>query len=135
MYRRDYIQRVLEEFGRVMSHVASKKMMEFHEEALDELRDAYKTYFGIEADELEKIAPEDFVKTITEKYDFKNEQLDALARALRMESELYPLNQVKTVDCKMKALSLFRHLEVMDKGTFSTSRKEAIQQLENELNT
>jgi hypothetical protein len=133
MFRRDYIQRMIEEFGRVLSHAMALKTMDRVEEGLEELQEAYKTYFGISVEELEKIQSGDFVKTITGKHDFKKEQIEALARALMMEGELHSLNPVKSFDCRAKSLSLFRHLEIIDTETFSIARKDAIRQLESLL--
>jgi hypothetical protein len=121
---------MIDEFARVLAHAMGLKSMNKNQEALEEIKDAYKTYFGLEYEELEKKSPENFIREISAKTDFKKEQLDALARALMAEGTLYPLNPVKTDDCRLKALSLFRHLEVIDAETFSLARKSAIKELE-----
>jgi hypothetical protein len=124
---------MIEDFTRVLAHVMGLKNMNKNSEALDEIYDAYKTFFGLNQEELGKILPEDFVKKISENPDFKKEHLESIARALMMEGDLYPLNPVKSQDCREKALLLFRHLEIIDAGTFSLTRKESIKQLENLL--
>jgi hypothetical protein len=134
MYRRDYMQRMIEEFARVLGHIMGLKAMSRNDEGLKEINEAYKTYFGLTSGDLEKIFPENFLKTITEKYDFKKEQLEALAKALMVEGELHSLNPVKSSDCWQKSLLLFRHLDIMDTETFSITRKDAIRELENRLN-
>jgi|ERR1041385_2517121 hypothetical protein len=133
MYRRDYLQRMLEDFSRVLAQAMGLKNLNKNSEALDEIRDAYKTFFGLDYHELEKISREDFVKTISQNPDFKKEHLESIARALMAEGDLYSLDPEKSFDKKSKALSLFRHLEIMDAGTFSIARKEAIRRLKEEL--
>ena len=130
MLRRDYMQRMIEEFAKVLGHIMGLKALDKYDQGLEELHDAYKTYFGIEFSELDTIPPEDFVSIITKKNDLKTAQLDSLARALNLESELYPLNQIKTYDFRMKSLLLLRHLEIVDNETFSVTRKNAIKELE-----
>src|SRR5665213_3024303 len=108
MYRRDYLQRMIEDFSRVLAQAMGLKTMNKNSEALDAIYDAYKSFFGLDHLELEKISPEDFVKKITANPDFKKEHLESIARALKMEGELHPFDQVKTFNCRMKSLSLFR---------------------------
>ncbi len=130
MYRRDYLQRMIEDFSRVLAKAMGLKTMDRNSEALEGIHDAYKTFFGLDHEDLEKILPEDFVKRMTENPDFKKEHLESIARALMMEGELHPLEPNKSFDCRMKSLSLFRHLEVIDAETFSMTRKKSISELE-----
>ena len=130
MFRRDYLQRMIEDFSRVLAQAMGLKTMNKNSEALDEIHDAYKSFFGLDYLELEKILPENFVKTITANSDFKKEHLESIARAMKLEGELHPLDQIKTFNSRMKSLSLFRHLEVMDAETFSITRTNAIRELE-----
>ncbi len=120
---------MLEEFARVLGHVMGLKALNRNSLAMEELRDSYKTYFGIDAELLENTFPEDLLEKLSP-FQLKNEQLEALARALALEADLHTENPVATLDRRRKALLLYRHLENTDVATFSISRKAAIKELE-----
>lgn len=120
---------MLEEFARVLGHVMGLKALNRNSLAMEELLDSYKTYFGIDAELLESTFPEDLPEKLAP-FQLKNEQLEALARALALEADLHVENPVAALDRRRKALLLYRHLEATDVATFSISRKTAIKELE-----
>ncbi len=130
MFRRDYIQRMIEEFGKMLSHVMGLKAMNQNEMALDELRNSYKTYFELDADFLHAIPTDDFLEIIIGKVELKKQHQEALAQALMTEGELlHDVNLFLARGLREKALRLFQHLEKTDTTTFSISRKDAVSEL------
>lgn len=48
MIQKDFIERLLERLGQVLRKVAQREQSGQHEEALDELREAYRELFGLD---------------------------------------------------------------------------------------
>lgn len=120
---------MIEDFSRVLAQAMGLKNMNKNSEALEEIHEAYKTFFGLDYSEMEKMAPLDFVKKVALNIEFKKEHLESIARGLMMEGDLFDADPVKAFDCRKKALMILIHLEVEDAGTFSIWRKEAIKEL------
>lgn len=134
MYRRDYIQRMIEEFAKMIGHVMGLKAMNQEQMALEELRAGYKTYFGLSTEFVHGLPLDDFLEVLLAKEELKNQHLEALAQALMTEGELlHQLDLPLATDLRQKALLLYRHLEKHDTATFSTIRKAAIAELESIL--
>lgn len=131
MLRRDYIQRMIEEFARVVGRAMGMKGSGRDEEAVAELREAYRTWFGLDADTFgEQDAPA-FLHRICAEQEMPNEKLEALAFGLKAEWELLSPADPQSADRREKALALFLYLEEKDRSNFSFTRKAAIRQLEN----
>jgi hypothetical protein len=134
LYRRDYIQRMIEEFGKMLGHVMGLRAMNQEQLALEELRAGYKTYFGLDADFIQQLHPDEFLEVITGKVELKKQHHEALAQAMMTEGELLHEKDISlATDLRKKALILYRYLEKTDSGTFSMSRKAAIMELEDIL--
>jgi hypothetical protein len=121
---------MIEEFGKMIGHVMGLKSMNQNQLALDELHDAYKTYFELNAEFLHAAPVEGFLALIIAKVELRQQHQEALAKALMTEGEL--LNESDPLLAKQlrqKALQLYIHLEQTDTATFSISRKEAISEL------
>lgn len=102
--------------------------------ALEELRKGYKTYFGLDADDLAKLSTEEFLPFILEKKELKPLQLEALAQALKLEGDILHESLPPVAnELWTKAILLFQHLEKTDNATFSLPRKNAIAELEVKL--
>ncbi|CAN5273231.1 hypothetical protein BH09BAC5_BH09BAC5_11830 [soil metagenome] len=130
MFRRDYIQRMIEEFGKMIGHVMGLRAMNQEELALEELRAGYKTYFGLDAQIIHEYEPEKLIDILLSKEELKNPHLDAIARAIMTEGELLQeISPLQANDLRKKALLLFLHLEKSDHETFSITRKNAIEEL------
>jgi hypothetical protein len=124
---------MIDEFAKVLGHVMGLKSMNQEQLALEELRKGYKTWFGLDADQLAKLSEDEFLPFITGK-EFKPQQLEALAQALKLEGDLLePSVRPLADEYYRKALSLFLHLEKTDGGTFSLPRKNSMQELKEKL--
>ncbi|MEO5642674.1 MAG: hypothetical protein ABIQ40_10810 [Bacteroidia bacterium] len=134
LFRRDYIQRMIEEFGKMLGHVMGLKTMNQPELALDELRKGYKTYFGLDALFIRGIHKDELLEALLSKGELKSLHLEAIAQALMTEGELlHTTDLLLATDLRKKALLLYLHLEKHDNGTFSMIRKTAISELESIL--
>lgn len=131
MLRRDYIQRMIEEFARVLGHAMGLKAMDRNDEGVEELRNAYKTWFGLEAELIEQWTPDELLEKLLANEEFPPEKIDALARGLKLEGELLlTTDPYASADRLRKALVLFLHLERTDTTTFSIARKTAVKELQ-----
>jgi hypothetical protein len=126
---------MIDEFAKVLGHVMGLKSMNEEQLALEELRKGYKTYFGLDADHLAKLSEEEFLPFITQK-EFKPQQLEAIAQALKLEGDLLQTSVLPVAkEYYLKALLLFLHLEKTDSGTFSLPRKNAVLELKEKLSS
>ncbi len=122
---------MIEEFGKMLGHVMGLKAMNQEEQALDELRAGYKTYFDLDATFIQSLQQDEFLEVILNKVELKNQQLEALAQALMTEGELVHFNSILlATELRKKSLSLYTHLEKTDTTTFSQARRSAIIELE-----
>lgn len=134
MYRRDYIQRMIEEFARVLSRAIGLRAQQRREDALEELHNSYQPFFGISPEVLELISPEALVELLSDEKPLTPAQADALAQALEIEASLHKTeNPERAADCCRKALAVYSWLRTIDSSTFSMVRMQAEQRLVLEL--
>jgi hypothetical protein len=121
---------MLEEFGKMLGHIMGLKAMNQEQLALEELRAGYKSFFGLDVEFIHGLAVENFVEALRSKTELTNKHLEAIAQAVMTEGELlHDVNPVSATELREKALALYLHLEESDKGTFSLTRKAAIDEL------
>lgn len=130
MLRRDYIQRMIEEFARVVARALGMKDSGQSEGAVNELRDAYRTWFALDVETIAGLSPEELTAKLAADPDFQMEKIEALAYGIKAEAELLSPVDPAAADRREKALALFRYLEDTDKANFSFTRKAAIAGLE-----
>lgn len=125
---------MIEEFGKMLGHVIGLKSMNQHDLALEELRSGYKTFFGLDADFIRRADADELLKALTENELLKNQHLESIAQAMMTEGELLHESDLSVAtELRKKSLTLYRHLETSDNGTFSLPRKSAINELESIL--
>lgn len=130
MYRRDYIQRMIEEFGRVLARAMGLRNQQRREDALLELANSYQPFFGISPEVLWGIAPELLPQLLEEHIPLTPAQAEALASALELEAELNAgHDHERAFDACQKALAVYSWLRTVDKTTFSLARNQAEQRL------
>lgn len=120
---------MIEEYARVLARVAGLHKSGLDDDARRELREAYRTWFALEAAEIDSLSPEELLEKIRNHEDFPPPKIEALAKGLTLEADLLSPSDPQTADRRQKALILFQHLEEVDKGTFSWPRKNAIAEL------
>ncbi len=102
--------------------------------ALEELRAGYKTFFGLDAEFIHGLHIDEFLGVLSAKEELKNQHLEAIAQAMMTEGELlHYTDPIMAADLREKALALYMHLEKTDNGTFSMTRKSAINELQSIL--
>jgi hypothetical protein len=126
MYRRDYIQRMIEEFSRVLSKAMGLWNENRREDALLELQQTYRPFFGLDYETLAGISPQAMPHLITETRPLQADQAEALASALEFEGELLKDEDVnQAIDRFNKAITIYQFLKQNDKATFSLPRLHA----------
>ncbi|MGL5889187.1 MAG: hypothetical protein ACRC3B_04845 [Bacteroidia bacterium] len=134
MYRHDYIQRMIEEFARVLARAAGLRTQQRREDALTELHNSYQPFFGIAPELLESIAPEALTELLSAEKPLTPAQADALAQALELETTLHKgFSTPRAADCCRKALAVYSWLRTADPSTFSMVRLQAEQRLVQQL--
>lgn len=125
MYRRDYIQRLLEELARAVHKSLGLRKEGRLDEALEQIREAYPSYFRIDAERIALVEPDGLLMVFSGEFSLKNEQIEALAMVLHAEGEvLAARNEITEArDRFQKALLLYEYLEENDRSTFSIQRK------------
>ncbi len=110
------------------------KSLNQHDLALEELRSGYKTFFGLDPGFIRNSGPDELLEALLANADLKNQHLESIAQAMMTEGELLHNTDFSlATDLRKKSLLLYHHLEKFDNGTFSLTRKSAIQELESIL--
>lgn len=130
MLRRDYIQRMIEEYARVIAHALGLKQQGREEEAREELRNGWSVYFNEDPELITALPPSLLLKRLTEHHNLTLAQIEIFAEGLRTEGDLYVnINGAFTKDRYIKALSLYEYVELNDSSSFSIPRRNAIEEL------
>ena len=130
MLRRDYIQRMIEEYARVIAHALGLKQQGREEEAREELRNGWSVYFNEDPELIAALPPSLLLKRLTEHHNLTLAQIEIFAEGLRTEGELYVnINGAFAKDRYIKALSLYEYVELNDSSSFSIPRRNAIEEL------
>lgn len=130
MLRRDYIQRMIEEYARVIAHALGLKQQGREEEAREELRNRWTVYFNEDPELITALAPSHLLKRLAEHHNLTLAQIEIFAEGLRTEGDLYVnTNGAFAKDRYIKALSLYEYVELNDSSSFSIPRRNAIEEL------
>lgn len=130
MLRRDYIQRMIEEYARVIAHALGLKQQGREEDARQELRNGWSVYFNEDPELITVLAPSQLLKRLLEHHHLTLAQIEIFAEGLRTEGDLYvDLNGAFAKDRYIKALALYEYVEFLDTSSFSIPRRNAIEEL------
>jgi HSP90 family molecular chaperone len=130
MLRRDYIQRMIEEYARVIAYALGLKQHGREEEAREELRNGWTVYFNEDPELITALAPSQLLKRLAEHHNLTLAQIEIFAEGLRTEGDLYVnTNGAFAKDRYIKALSLYEYVELNDSSSFSIPRRNAIEEL------
>lgn len=127
MYRRDYILKMIEEFARAIAVSIGLKDSGRDSEALEELRKAYSTWYGLNSGDFLSMSEKEFLELLVNEKKLSVSQLEILAKALMTEGNIlgvHPLSLEK--DRFRKALCLYEFADKTDTATFSAERKQTI---------
>lgn len=130
MLRRDYIQKMVEEFARVVAHVLQLNMEGKSEEALRRLRDSYTTFFNENPEMISALLPSQLLKKLVDGDGLTPGQIEVLAQGLRAEADLLmDSDQRQAKDRYVKALAFYEYAELNDQSNFSISRRNSIEEI------
>jgi hypothetical protein len=130
MLRRDYIQRMIEEYARVISIALGLKQQGREEEARRELQNGWSVYFNEEPDLITALAPSQLLKRLIEHHHLTLRQLEIFAEGLRTEADLHvDKNGAFAKDRYIKSLALYEYVELNNSAAYSIPRRNAIEEL------
>lgn len=112
MHKKDYLQRRLEEFGKVLALILQSKKNQDWEEFEKEISEAVQKYTSLEVTVIEAMGDEDFETTVLSRTDLAQEQKKIMATLLFEKLSYYlEKNDVeKYTALKTKCLHLYQHL-------------------------
>lgn len=122
MYKRDYLLKQLEEFGKVLASLLRLKR-EGSLSELDELiASTSQKYTTVEINSVELIPDHELINTLCNSNNLNDEQLKMLADLLFEKAEYYMLNQApssQSHNCYKKAYTIYCFLQENATLTFS----------------
>jgi hypothetical protein len=129
MLRRDYIQRLIEEFAKVISRGLGLLKEGNTEQSIREMREAYRTWFALEAADLDQMEAAELLEKLKSNSEFELAKIESLAMGFKVEAVAYmeghPLRGLR----RDQALLLLEYVEQTDTTNFSFTRKAAISEL------
>jgi hypothetical protein len=129
MLKRDYIQRMIDEFAKVIAHALQLNTNGRREEALRTIRESYSTFFGNEAALIDHLAPSQLIQKLLDD-GLTTGQLEIFAQGVRAEADLLLESDPRTAKERyVKALALYEYVEMHDHGNFSISRRNALEEI------
>lgn len=130
MLRRDYIQRMIEEYARVLAHALGLQAEGRGKEALKDLQAAYGTFFNEEPELIKMLVPSQLLKRLIEHDGLTTSQVEIFAQGLRIEADLLMDSDPREAkDRYVKALALYEYVEFTDSTSYSIPRKHAIEEI------
>ncbi|HTL80149.1 MAG TPA: hypothetical protein VL651_00515 [Bacteroidia bacterium] len=121
---------MIEEFARAVGTAFGLKNEGRDEDALNEIRGAYKTWFALDGAAITAMSSEEFLKFLTDEKQFTLKQISALAEGLKAEAELLPdTSIIEKQDRYSKALFLLEFVDMTDTSTYSPERQKMISDL------
>lgn len=132
MYRRDYLQRLIEEAGQVISRLMGLRTIGQHEDALRLISEVYDSFFPFQHHEIQHTSPEALPDLMIHTYRLSEEQITVLADLMREEAELwFDQGQWESGQQLLRgALQLLRHLDLRQPELYSFERARKIDTLE-----
>jgi hypothetical protein len=132
MYRRDYLQRLIEEAGHVISRLMGLRTTGQHEDALRLIGEVYDSFFSVTHHEIQHTSPEALPDLMANTYQLSEEQISVMADLMREEAELWfeQGKWGKGQQLLRGALNLLRHLDQQQPDLYSFERARKIDTLE-----
>jgi len=113
MYRKDYIQRQFEEFGKVLAQLLSLRKLEDWSQFEKEMEEALRRFSDTEINGLLAMDHDAFIQKIVLPTTLTPEQKKMMARLLfeKLESRLAQVDERDCADLAEKCLLLYEHLQ------------------------
>jgi HSP90 family molecular chaperone len=130
MLRRDYIQRMIEEYSRVIAAALTLQKNGQEEEARQELENGWTQYFSEDPHIITALVPSQLLKRLLNHHQLTLAQIEVFAQGLRAEADLYVnSNGAFAKDRYIKSLALYEYVEMTDTTEYSIPRRNAIEEL------
>jgi hypothetical protein len=134
MLKRDYIQRLIEEYAHTIAKAMGLKSQERNSEALELVRRGYHDYLQLDADVIDELDASQLIEIMQQREVFTYGQLEIVASALKTEGELLLETDSVTSRNKLQtALDLLLWIEQHDTANFSFHRKSLVSSLQSAL--
>ena len=113
MHKKDYLQRQLEEFGKVLAMILGLKKEKDWDRFENELRQAAQRFTPLELENVENCSEEDFETDVVLRKDLSLEQKKILASLLFEKLNLYmaAMDTVNYEKLKQRCLKLYLYLK------------------------
>ena len=120
MIRRDYIMRMVEEFGKFLAAIAGLKREGEYEEALKKIDGVYEGMIDLDPKILKSVGADELLGFLRDEKQFNNHYLKMIAELLFEEGQIYHEsgNPVSAYNVLEKAKILIKYLMDSD-ATFS----------------
>jgi len=129
MLRRDYIQRMIDEFAKVIGRALQQNADGRTEDALRSIRDSYSTFFNEDAQMIRLLMPSQLIRKLLDD-GFTVAQIEIFAEGVRTEADLLLNTEPgEAKDRYVKALALYEFVEHSDPGNYSIVRRNAIEEI------
>jgi hypothetical protein len=125
MYKRDYLVKQFEEFGKVMAILLGLKREGNSSELNDLISESVKKYTSTEIDFVESLINENLINILTTEKKLNDEQLKILADLLYEKAEYYSMTQQNealnsdAINCYKKSLTIYLFLKEHATLTYS----------------
>ena len=130
MLRRDYIQKMIEEFARVVAAALKLNSDGNREEALKQLRASFAAFFNEDPELIRHLPPSSILKKLVTQDGLTPQQIETFAYGLRAEADmLLESDPAQAKDRYLKALALYEYAEVNDPDNYSIVRRHAIEEI------
>ncbi len=129
MLRRDYIQRMIDEFAKVVGRALQLNAESRRDEALKAIRDSYSTFFNEDAQMIRHLMPSQLIRKLLDD-GFTAAQIEIFAQGVRAEADILLNSEAgEAKDRYVKALALYEYVEYSDQGNYSIVRRNAIEEI------
>jgi hypothetical protein len=129
MLRRDYIQRMIDEFAKVIASAMELNKNGRTDEALRTIHESYSAFFNEDAHIIRHLMPTQLIGKLLDD-GFTTGQIEIFAEGIRAEADLLLNTQPgEAKDRYIKALALYEFVEHADSGNYSVVRRYAIEEI------
>jgi hypothetical protein len=130
MLRRDYVQKMIEEFARAVAHALKLNTEGNKQEAIRRLRESFATFFNEDPEAIRHMHPSNVLKKLVTEDGLTPQQVETFAYGLRAEADiLVEIDAGQAKDRYVKALALYEYADAQDTDNYSVSRKHAIEEV------
>lgn len=130
MLRRDYVQRMIDEFARVVGRALGLNQEGRREDALRLLQESYSAFFNEDTEMIGLLDPQQLLKRLVVQDGLSPAQIEIFASGLRAEADLLAESDpAQAKDRYFKALALYEYVEHNDVSNYSLARRYAIEEI------